>query len=101
MPALREVSLAEDGDSVPRNFVDASGKGRFHDVCCGRGESVAGISFCDYQPSEPGKSDTMYREFERTAFDDIIDALPALEIYVPSSPFLAEASESVDKCAAV
>ena len=53
LPALREVSLAEDGDSVPRNFVDASGTGRFHDVCCGRGESVAGISFCDYQPSEP------------------------------------------------
>ena len=101
LPALREVSLAEDGDGVPRNFVDASGTGRFHDVCCGRGDSVAGISFCDYQPSEPGKSDTMYREFERAAYYDIIEALPDFELYVPSSPFLAEASESVDKCAAV
>ena len=65
------------------------GKGRFHDVCCGRGESVAGISFCELAPDEPGKSDTVYREFERTAFDAIIDDLPALEIYVPSSPFLS------------
>ena len=70
-------------------------------MCCGRGDSVAGISFCDYQPSEPGKSDTMYREFERAAYYDIIEALPDFELYVPSSPFLAEASESVDKCAAV
>ena len=37
----------------------------------------------------------------RTAFDGIIEALPTLALYVPSSPFLAEASESVDKCAAV
>ena len=101
LPALREVSVVEDGDSVPRNFVDASGSGRFHDVCCGRGESVAGISFCEFEPDSPGKSDTMYREFERMALDAIIDDLPALEIYLPSSSFLAEASESVDKCAAV
>ena len=73
----------------------ASWTGRFHDVCCGRGASVADISFCAFEPDEPGKSDTMYLEFERTAFDDIIEALPTLALYVPSSPFLAEASESV------
>jgi len=78
---------------APRHRRDAVSR-RSNDVCCGRGESVADISFCEFEPDSPGKSDTMYREFERTALDAIIDDLPALAIYLPSSPFLRNLAPS-------
>ena len=115
----------------------------FGDVCCGRGEAVAGATFCDFRPDEPGVTDASYTAGVR------YDGLPRLDaragagvttwaglcplgsgvldlscdisaasapprtararrpprtghqVIVTDSPFLAEATESREKCASV
>ena len=43
----------------------------FDDICCGLGERVAGITFCDLKPDVPGRVDAEYKEIRLEAGQEI------------------------------
>lgn len=90
LPQLSEITFEEKGD-IPVNVM-TEGSDFFGDVCCGMGESVAGVAFCDLQLRMIG-SDTIFHPFGSYPKGDIIVELR------PSSNFMSEAAESPEKCA--
>jgi hypothetical protein len=76
----------------------AEPSGTFNDACCGLGphvnmsRPVAGLTFCDMKARAPGANIVCL------PFIQLIDATPT-QVLRPSSTFMAEASESVKKCA--
>ena len=72
--------------------------GFFGDVCCDRGEHIdlkipnSGLTYCDMKVDSPGL-DSIYEPFEL-----YIDA-KSLHKLRPSSSFMGEAAESLEKCA--
>jgi len=100
---LKSVDFEDAGEPRERNVVRNAvrgghwygPRGGFVDVCCGRGASAAGVTFCDFKPDEPGVVDAEY------VADVRYGGLPRLDVIVSDSPFLAEASDSREKCASV
>ncbi|CAB9530525.1 expressed unknown protein [Seminavis robusta] len=79
---------------------DEQGKGAaaFGDICCSVGEHLplaepsGGLSFCNMKVKHPGDDATYY------PFVEFPDGAVQSEVR-PSSPFMAEAAESPEKCA--
>ena len=103
-PTLNKVQFEEatilqnDAPSHSANFITASDQA-FSSICCSRGDKVefgssgGQVEFCDMIISKPG-IDAVYFPF--TKFPD--ESLPMAFIQ-PSSDFMSEAAESVEKCA--
>lgn len=96
LPRLLDVTFEQLNDQsaetkLPGNVVIDDGQS-FSDVCCSRGQSFAGITFCDMQVTAIG-SDTVYEPFVHRP-----GGIPIVEL-LPSSSFMSEAAESPQKCA--
>lgn len=100
LPGLKSIQFERkggDGETILNNAI-TSPSDSFADVCCGIGEHIdltspsSGLAFCDMHLDSPG-ADVTYFDFIQYKFPDTIDVL------FPSSPFMAEAAESVEKCA--
>jgi len=92
--------VSREAGGRPGSFI-ADDTEAFGDVCCGRGDSAAGVTFCDYSPDEPGVVDASYMSVSTPDWIALTSGLPVLEKTLAASPFLSEAAESVEKCAAV
>lgn len=93
MTALKRIAYA---DELAGAVNVISGKeNAFLDICCGLGDEVMGLSFCDMKPDYPGR-DSLFLPFVEYVVDPIH---PAIAFLSPDSPFAAEAAESAEKCA--
>jgi len=72
--------------------------GKFFDVCCSKGETVAGLTYCDLRPSTPTTTDFTSARMDQASYEARFGDLPVLDLLTRESPVFAEAAESVDKC---
>ena len=103
-PLLNKVQFEDtttpqnDGALHSANFITAP-DGAFSSKCCSRGDKVdfesSGVQvvFCDMRLSTPG-IDSVYFPFTKYP-----DESPPMAFIQPSSTFMSEAAESVEKCA--
>jgi len=98
LPEGVDVSV-EPGPREPGSFLFSTADA-FEDKCCGLGDSVGGITFCNPVPDVPGVVDAEFKKMELDVFHELFDPLPPLMTITPDSPFLSEAAESASKCAA-
>jgi hypothetical protein len=91
-----EMERTGDGQVRPGQFLNAISNpaDSFGNVCCGPTDDFLQFSFCDMSVHSPGV-DSVYFPF--TIFEDAV----LLMDLRPSSEFLAEGSNSVEKCAEI
>ncbi len=97
--ALRhgEVEITVEEPREPGNFIVHEGDA-FEDVCCAPGETAAGLTFCEMDAAWP--VDVTVELLDEAAWTEHYGDLETLEVIVPDTYFLSEASQSPDKCAA-
>lgn len=97
LPALKTV-LFESYDEFTLSNVITDPSGAYTDVCCTRGDHIelgkpaGGLTFCELEAKYPGV-DSSYLPFIE------FPAATPFQVLRPSSGFMAEAAESVEKCA--
>jgi len=97
LPVLSEIHF-EDPSELDLSNVIVESSGAFGEVCCTQGDKVdtktpqAGLTFCNMQMDQPGIDATYFPFFEFQEAD-------RSSILKPSSSFMGEAAESVEKCA--
>lgn len=107
IPNLAKVEFEDDPEhrlvnAIQTHIVVAGSQQAYSDVCCGRGEkwdlnkngaaNGRSFTFCDYSVTVPG-IDATFNPFIRYP-----EAL-VLQVLTPTSLFMSEAAESVEKCA--
>jgi hypothetical protein len=99
LPDELEVDVVNGVPPKAGNFIVDAGDA-FDSVCCSRGATIAGLTFCEKGSDEPW-ADATFERLEEDAWQARYGDLPPFEVLVAGSFFLAEAAESAEKCAAI
>ena len=97
LPSLRVVDFEKTEEMFLTNSI-VGPMGAYADICCTRGSSVeleippAGMTFCEMSVKRPGVDSTYLPFIE-------LPAAAPFKMLRPSSEFMSEAAESVEKCA--
>ena len=99
LPDELEVDVVNGVPPKAGNFIVDAGDA-FDSVCCSRGATIAGLTFCEKGDDAPW-ADATFERLEEDAWQARYGDLPPFEVLVAGSFFLAEAAESAEKCAAI